>query len=458
MRTSAAGSRPITARSRSMFPESNRVASQKRNRQRTTMNDHAVRRRAWPLESPELGSGNVANPCIRFIIPFSILGIDSLIWSATGIPYLGSAILLIPAGLLFLYYWPYLIANWMVLFAVLPVVTYLVFATMYGIANSDGIEFMKAYFINGILITVIAGHIIRSSRNEIEDILYFSRNILFIFAISVIVAPYYYPYLIVQESYRSSGFFVTDPNAAAMLIAVFFNFLLYVPYTRNILNYLGILISITGILFTYSKAGIILFLASWVLYMMIRYKWYFVLSLMLFVPALGMLFWPIIDFWFENFVLVYMNESQILRIEKMLMFVHGNFSEQYAGYKSLLWPAALAVIQENFPHGAGLGAFHHLEGIVFSDADDNWFGVHNMYLMIHGEAGLFAFLLFIVCYGGLFLFAIFSLKSRLALSVIFITLLNYGTIHNGFGQRFQIAALAICIGLLGRKANNTPGP
>ena len=65
-----------------------------------------------PSNRRELGSGNVANLCIRFIIPFSILGIDRLIWSATGVPYVGSILLLIPAGLLFLYYWPYLIANW----------------------------------------------------------------------------------------------------------------------------------------------------------------------------------------------------------------------------------------------------------------------------------------------------------------------------------------------------------
>ena len=121
-------------------------------------------------------------------------------------------------------------------------------------------------------------------------------------------------------------------------------------------------------------------------------------------------------------------------------------------------PLRYQPFKKNFPMARGLGAFHHLEGGVFSGAAGRWFGVHNMYLMVHGEAGFFAFLLFIGCYGGLFLFAIFSLKSRLALSVIFIILLNYGTTHNGFGHRFQIAALAICIGLLSRKANNTPGP
>ena len=150
---------------------------------------------------------------------------------------------------------------------------------------------------------------------KLKTFVHFSRNILFISTISVILSPYYYPYLD-QEEYRYSGFFIKNPNDASMSIVIFFNFLLYVPYTRKILNYLGILIVITGVLLTYSKAGIILLLASWILYMVIRYKWRFVLNLMFFVPILGMLFWPIIDFWFENFVMVYMNESQIIRIRK----------------------------------------------------------------------------------------------------------------------------------------------
>ena len=424
------------------------------------MNNHVVRRGARPLESLELRSGNAANLCIRFIIPFSILGIDRLIWSATGIPYVGATLLLIPAGLLFLRYWPCVIENWMVLLAVSPVVIYLVFATMYGIGGGVGIALLKAYFINCILITIISGHVIRSDGNEVEYILRLSKNFLFVSTISVILSPYYYPYLEdTHEEYRYSGFFIMNPNDAALSMVIFFNFLLYMPYTRKILNYLGIMMVITGILFSYSKTGIILILASWILYMTIKHKWNFVLILIPFIVVLGILFQPITVFFLENFVVVYLGENQIQRIYKMLYFVQGNFSEEYAGYKDILWPHGLSVIQENFPHGAGLGAFHHLEGGVIATKEGFWFGVHNMYLMVAGEAGFFPFLFFVGCYGGLLAFAFFSLKNRFALSIIFISLFNYGTTHNGFGHRFQIVALAICIGLLSRKANTAgPGP
>ena len=421
------------------------------------MNHHAVPRGAWPFEPPRFRLGNTPTLCFLFIILFSFLSIDKLAWLATGFRSAGSITLLIPAGILFLYYWQCVIGNWMVLFAVAPVLTYLVFATAYGISRDDDVVLLRSYFFSCILITTIAGHVVQSDENEVDYILKFSRNTLFISSILVILSPHYYPYLSnVPEhmNFRNSGFFA-NPNDASLCIVIFFNSLLYVPYRRKIFNYLGVLVAITGVLSAYSKAGIIAFLASCILYMLIRYKWRFVLILVIFMPFLQALFWPLADFLFESYVVTYMHDDRIDRIERMLAFMEGGFSEKYVGYKNILWPHAIFVIQENFPHGAGLGAFHHLFGVVFEKGD--WQGVHNMYLMIAGEAGFFAFVFFVSCYGGLLVFAIFSTRSRFATAIMAVSLLYYGTTHAGFGDRFQVAIFAISIGLLSRK-ENTPDP
>lgn len=420
------------------------------------MNHHTVHRAARPFESPEFRSGRIPNLCIRFIILFSLLGIDELVWSATGFRHAGSVALLIPAGILFLHYWPYAIRNRMVLLTTVPVVVYLAFATMYGISRSEDVVLLRTYFFFFILITIVVGHIVRSDKSEVEYILKFSKNMLFISSILVVLSPYYFPYLsnIPERTYfRYSGFFA-NANDASLCIVIFFLFLLYMPYSRKILNYLGLLVVLTGILITYSKAGIILLIASSILYMLIKYRWRFVSSLMVFVPFLTILFWPSIYFLFDFFV-PYMNDSQIHRVEKMLGFMEGGFDSTYTGYRNILWSSGIFIIQENFPHGAGLGAFHHLHGVVFEG--DDWQGVHNMYLMIAGEAGFLAFVFFISCYGGLLVFAIFSPGSRLAIAVIFASLLYYGTTHNGFGDRFQIVVLAISIGLMSRRMD-TPDP
>ena len=418
------------------------------------MNNHAVRRGAWPFESPEFRSGRIPNLCIRFIIMFSLLAIDELVWSATGFRHTGSVALLIPAGILFLQYWPYAIRNRMVLLTTAPVMTYLAFATMYGISRSEDIVLLRTYFFFFILIAIIVVHIVRSDKNEVEYILKFSKNILFISSILVVLSPYYLPYrpnlTIDTYYYRYSGFF-GNANDASLCIVFFFLFLLYIPYSRKILNYLGVLIVLIGILFTYSRTGIVLFIASSILYMLIKYKWRFVLSLMVFAPFLPILFWPIIDFLFEYFLVPYLNDSQIYRIERMLGTIKGDFADEFTGYRNTLWSSGILIIQENFPHGAGLGAFHHLHGVVYES--DDWQGVHNMYLMVAGEAGFPAFVFFISCYGGLLVFAIFSPGSRFPAAVIFASLLYYGTNHNGFGDRFQTVVLAISLGLMSRRVN-----
>ena len=421
------------------------------------MNNRAVQRGAWPFEPPRFRLGNAPTLCFLFIILFSLLSIGKLAWLATGFRFTGAIVLLIPAGILFLYYWQCVIGNWMVLFAIAPVLTYLVFATAYGISRDDDVILLRSYFFSCILITAVAGHVVQSDKNEVDYILKFSRNTLFISSILVILSPYYYPYLSNVPEYmtfRNSGFFA-NPNDASLCIVIFFNSLLYVPYGRKVFNYLGVLVAITGILSAYSKTGIITFLVSCILYMLIRYKWRFVLILAIFTPFLQALFWPLVDLLFESYVVTYMHDDQIHRIERMLAFMEGGFSEHYTGYKNILWSHAIFVIQENFPHGAGLGAFHHLFGVFFEKGD--WQGVHNMYLMVAGEAGFFAFVFFVSCYGGLLVFAIFSSRSRFATAIMLVGSVYYGTIHTGFGEKFQVAILAISIGLLSRK-ENTPDP
>ena len=143
----------------------------------------------------------------------------------------------------------------------------------------------------------------------------------------------------------------------------------------------------------------------------------------------------------------------------MQSFLKGQFTPDSTGHKSILWPVAYSIIRDNFPHGLGLGTFHELVGYVYAgikvDRWYHWYGVHNMYLMIAGEAGFFVFALFVGCYGILLVFAFF-LKDKLPFAIISNILIFFMSTHHNFGQEYQAVLFAIAIGLLGRKTASHP--
>ena len=164
-------------------------------------------------------------------------------------------------------------------------------------------------------------------------------------------------------------------------------------------------------------------------------------------------------FWDSDFALSLPKGAIRGRLHGMFALLEGTIDSHTTSYRIDLWNSAIPIIADHFPHGTGLGTFYY--GGIFSFSYQNehiyWLGVHNMYLMILGEAGFVAFALFIVCYGNLLALALAS-KDKLPFAIIFNALLFCMTSHNGFTIRFLVVLFAIAVGLLGKKSERVSHP
>ena len=146
-------------------------------------------------------------------------------------------------------------------------------------------------------------------------------------------------------------------------------------------------------------------------------------------------------------------EGQVIdRLEEAVNLVEGNFTTEAVGFRDVLWPDGIALIRDAFPHGSGFGSFRALEGSAFSYVTFEWYGVHNMYLLVAGEAGFVVFALLVFCYGGLLARAWwFSPRDGLPFAIIVVTLINWAVTHSFLGNRYNVVAFAVAVGLLARR-------
>lgn len=409
------------------------------------------------FEPSRLGSGNMLDLSVKSIILISFLSLNELIFMMTGLTRTVSVLLIIPAVFMIVHYWPHFWKNEIVLLFIVPVAVYVLLATMYG-TFSGNVDFslIPAILLSSALAVSISIHIISSDEKTIGNLVEFTRNILFLASTAIVLSPLYYPYVPELQpshtnAHRFSGFF-KNPNDASLMAVVFLNFVLYRPFDRKILTALAMTIAIFAVYHTLSKTGIIMFAASFLIYFSFNRKWWFFLILSVFLLyvmySLGILSRM-------NFILP-MTPERLYRIERMIDFFDGHFTPDNTGDKDVLWYDAVQRIQHAFPHGAGLGTFHRLVDSKFQwSILDDWYGVHNMYLMIFGEAGLVAFAVFVGCYGRLAILSLFSSRDQFPFAVIMVSLLFFGTSHHAFEIRSQMVALAIVIGLLGRNIMNS---
>lgn len=405
-----------------------------------------------------LGSGNMLDLSVKSIILISFLSLNELVFMMTGFKRTVSVLLIIPAIFMIVHYWPRFWQNEIVLLFVMPVAIYVLLAVMYG-AFSGNVDFslIPAILLCSTLAVSISIHLISSDEKTIDNIVEFTRNVLFLASTAVVLSPWYYPYLPELQpshttAHRFSGFF-KNPNDACLMAVVFMNFVLYRPFDRKILTVFAMILAIFAVYYTLSKTGIIMFVASFLVLLLFNRKWW-IFSILSVFSLYAMYSLEILSM--TNFTYLTTSE-RIKRINGMLEFFSGHIGRANVGDKDILWYDAVQRIQHTFPHGDGLGTFHRLVDSVFQHhpAFDDWYGVHNMYLMIFGEAGFVAFAVFVGCYGRLVVLSLLSSRDKLPFAVILTSLLYFGTSHHAFEIRSQMVALAIAIGLLGRSMMNS---
>ena len=388
---------------------------------------------------------------VKVLIVVSLASINELAFMITGIGYVGTALVIIPAGFLFLYYWPYAIANQLILQLVGPILTYVLIAITYGMLSGNVyFSLVRTYFFSGVLMTIIAIHIIKSNKELVDNIVKFSREVLLLASVSVILSPYYYPYMqelpLALGEQRFSGFFL-NPNEASLSSVFFFNFILYRPYEKRMFNLFAVALMIVALVLTFSKTGVILFFASLMLFLLLKRKG----MLMLFAIALLTLSLQFLPDTLSNKIgsSLSLSDAQLRRLDLLYGFLQGRIDSHTTGYRIDTWNSAIPIIADGFPHGTGLGTFYYGGNFPYQNENIYWQGVHNTYLMIVGEAGFVAFALFIVCYGNLLALALAS-KDKLPLAIIFNALLFCMTSHNSFAIRFLVVLFAIAVGLLSK--------
>ena len=340
----------------------------------------------------------------------------------------------------------------------MPVAVYLLFAVIYGMFSGN-IDFslIPAILFSSVVAISISIHIVKSDNETINDIVELSKNILLLSAVSIVLSPWYYPYMPELQphhihGHRFSGFF-SNPNDASLVAIVFLNFVLYRPYGKKIVTIFTIILATLAIYYTLSKTGVTMYFASLLIFAFWKRKWiiFSILSIFaLLIPYISYILLSRINYTLP------LSDSKLGRIKKMVEFFSGDISDRNTGDRFTLWYDAIQRINFDFPHGAGLGTFHRLVNSVYVHQSDDWYGVHNMYLMILGEAGFVAFAVFVACYGRLIGLALFSFKDGLPFAVLFIFLVFFCTIHGSFGIRSQMVILAIVVGLLGRNINWNP--
>ena len=377
----------------------------------------------------------------------------------TGLKRTISVLLIVPAVFMIVHYWPRFWKNEIVLLFVMPVAVYVLLAVMYG-AFSGNVDFslIPAILLCSTLAVSISIHLISSDEEAIDKIVEFTRNVLFLASTAVVLSPWYYPYLPELQpshttAHRFSGFF-KNPNDACLMAVVFMNFVLYRPFDRKILTVFAMILATFAVYYTLSKTGIIMFVASFLVHLLFNRKWWIISILSVFslyvMYSLEIL---------SMMNLTYLTTSErIKRINGMFVFFSGHIDRANVGDKDILWYDAIQRIKLDFPHGAGLGAFHRLVDSVFAHSIDDWYGVHNMYLMVFGEAGFVAFAVFVVCYGRLSILAFFYSKDKLPFAIILVSLLYFCTVHHAFEIRSQMVIFAVAVGLLGHGMTKSNRP
>ena len=406
---------------------------------------------------------NPASLAVNWLVVVSLACVVEMVFLTTGLPAVGLILLTPPAGFLLLRYWRFAALNGVVLAAVGPLLAYLLFAMLYGVSRVDDWALLYQYLFSCVLVAVIAAHVVRSGDESVRRLTRLARDLLFFSAVGVVLSPWYYPYLDVNPTNRMLpryGGLFANPNEASLMAVVLLNFVLYRPYRRLIPNGLALAAAAAALAFSLSRTGLVLFFLSLALFLFHRRPSFVVaLGFLVMMPLAFVLLAVSFEFFLQSDLATLLTPQQVLRIEEMRDFFAGrweqtNFRDTTVGYRDILWARAFAVIGDNFPHGAGLGAFHHLEEgwarTIGSEQNILWLGVHNMYLMIAGEAGVVVFALLAACYGRLLARSWFEMADRLPFSLIFVTLTYWMTTNSALGLRYEIVVFGIAVGVLGR--------
>lgn len=317
---------------------------------------------------------------------------------------------------------------------------YIVLGLFFG--SFSGWHYATTYGSSFLLFFGIAAYVSsRRTREEIDAFIAFVRNVLFVSCVSVFfsreLTEVYAEAL--SSADRNGGFF-GNANEAGIVAATTFALVLAAPSRRQWLNVLQMSAALGAVALTFSKSSLLVCGLVLIVHALRRPS----LPRLMTAAAVLAAGWLVIGTLSANGV-AGLSAYQQNRIGQVSDLLAGTISDHTTTGRSTLWSLAADRIEGNFPSGAGLGRFHHMEGGVMQR--NVWMGAHNSYLMAWGEAGLPAFALLLAT---MLLFMTGALRCVSALPLLYFVILQVDMMsaHNALGLRFHNVLMGLAVGLM----------
>lgn len=245
------------------------------------------------------------------------------------------------------------------------------------------------------------------------------------------------------EIARGFGFFA-NPNEGGILSVIGLGLLL----AAKLPGYLKVIfyaVLLANTVLTFSKSAMLLYgLVSMAAFLTaeskVKFRYSFVILGAFVVAAYTA---PI---FYEN-----LDRVQKRRIDQvMAIATEGQINADTTSSRSDLWEIGLARINNNVVFGNGLGQLHHMKGGISALGVDQ--GVHNVFLMLWGEAGIFVLLGFIFFCLAYLINWLISLKT-MPKEILTITLVSFICLfmdmmsaHNVLNLRMHNLFLGVSLG------------
>lgn len=306
-------------------------------------------------------------------------------------------------------------------------------------------DYMASILLVG---AVVVGFVSAQRRGGQSSLIRFMIVVLALTCILIILSPLLYPYYsYVPASFeqRSSGAFA-NPNEAGVVAVIFLSVLLSAQNVKLKWKVLLGALAVLAALSTYSKAAMIgLFVILMLGLLTATRGWIKVGIGFAFVASIALFFSGSIHLGAPTFLTDHLSPQRARRVLQAFAILQGEFGTETSTNRSDLWAYGLLRISESPFIGSGLGSFHSLVGGVYSEA--GWLGIHNAFLMIVGEAGIFALIPFLLFFASAFLAKSSrdSIAAKLLLSSVVICMI---TTHGALELRFISVTIGVAVALL----------
>lgn len=386
----------------------------------------------------------------------SLLNINGAILMAVGIPQMGSPFLLLAS--LFLV-WKLGTARLTLSATILmaTLVAYLIFALAFSILYNDGSSIGRhpvAYGISILMLWAVMSYMQHALRTGKQTrVLLLIRNISVLAVSSVLASPILYSvFQSVPPSAESRfGGFFGNPNEAGVMACVAVAFILAEPFNSRGMQIIALAAASLAALLTFSKTAWIVLPFVYALFLAQRSSRSPLLLLSIFAAIPLLAFIDVVDLleWLLDNPIFELNFAQERRIQQVMFVLNASAEASSAlTNRDFLWQFGFEKIMQSPIIGSGLGTFHHLEGGLLEH--EVWQGVHNTYLMVWGEAGLFVFSLFVLATLLVTRDVILHAWHPISLPLGLIIFLNLQVNHNVLTSRYFIVLIGVFVCLQAR--------